>query len=616
VSKYHTAIALEEITPPSANVPATITVTPGANGYAQVGDHTGQVTAQDAATATQDIVITQDLNQYQPLPVGRYPIKFTVRDGAYLTKNVTSTLVVAFPAVTTPATSSSKTAGAVVKGTALGAVVPGAGANGIPAGATFGAFFTPALADTRMLAARVTVLDGKKLLPAIYQEDSGGTGRIVAIAGGKVDPTNANSTVVWASFLDPLIGPDSGIAVIAKIADASVTKSDDEGLWTNALPFYYDGAPLIRVLQEGHDIGGDVAAGITLKSIVSASVRTQEIVSLVKLAGTGVTKTNDTALIRQSVAPMSGVIVTSALLRTGDSPAGLGATVLGISAFMPTLGSTGQGRTHADGGIAARLKTDTKGDVLVFIDDDGTVHALLSTIGTDASLNAQATKLSLPAAAGTGVAAKITAKFLPGTKATDAIVFSKTISAFTHSIAVGATIPAGGATFTKLSDPVVNDTPSAVFLATTSAKAPANNALYAWAADYTLREVVHTGASATDAAGNAIADTAWKTFTNYALPDGSGVVFTAEVTGKAVTAATKLGLWAEDTTTPGKVRLLLRGGQDVTTAAGTKKLATIKLLDSLPGSFGSRRSYNAAKSVAVLATFTDKSKTLLRVDIP
>jgi hypothetical protein len=55
----------------------------------------------------------------------------------------------------------------------------------------------------------------------------------------------------------------------------------------------------------------------------------------------------------------------------------------------------------------------------------------------------------------------------------------------------------------------------------------------------------------------------------------------------------------------------------VTIAPGvTKKLANFKLLDALPGSFGSRRSYNSTGSVAVLATFTDKTQALLRVDIP
>ena len=47
-----------------------------------------------------------------------------------------------------------------------------------------------------------------------------------------------------------------------------------------------------------------------------------------------------------------------------------------------------------------------------------------------------------------------------------------------------------------------------------------------------------------------------------------------------------------------------------------KKVLSFRLLDALPGSFGSRRSYNATGSVAVLATFTDKTQALLRIDIP
>jgi hypothetical protein len=114
-------------------------------------------------------------------------------------------------------------------------------------------------------------------------------------------------------------------------------------------------------------------------------------------------------------------------------------------------------------------------------------------------------------------------------------------------------------------------------------------------------------------------------------PDGAGLIFTAEMAGKdennkPFTAANKLGLWAEESTTPGKLRLLRRGGQIIQVLDPApsvpppgfiaKTLASFRLLDALPGSFGSRRSYSSNGSVAVLATFTDKSQALLRVDVP
>lgn len=82
-----------------------------------------------------------------------------------------------------------------------------------------------------------------------------------------------------------------------------------------------------------------------------------------------------------------------------------------------------------------------------------------------------------------------------------------------------------------------------------------------------------------------------------------------------MTAANRLGLWTEDSA--GTIRLLLRTGQDLLVAPGvTKKVTAFRLLDSLPGSFGSRRSYDTVGSATVLAIFADKSQALLRVDIP
>jgi hypothetical protein len=66
----------------------------------------------------------------------------------------------------------------------------------------------------------------------------------------------------------------------------------------------------------------------------------------------------------------------------------------------------------------------------------------------------------------------------------------------------------------------------------------------------------------------------------------------------------------------GLVRLILRTGSKVTLPTGEKAITALNVLNSLPGSFGARRSYNAAGSVAVQVTFSDRTQGVLRLDVP
>ena len=58
----------------------------------------------------------------------------------------------------------------------------------------------------------------------------------------------------------------------------------------------------------------------------------------------------------------------------------------------------------------------------------------------------------------------------------------------------------------------------------------------------------------------------------------------------------------------------MRTGDSLT--MGGARIASLSLLGALPGSYGATRSYNALGSVALLATFADRSQKILRVDIP
>lgn len=613
-------IYVSDTTSPTANAPAVITVEANSTGHATVGDLTGQLTnVVEAVTVPPHI--TQGPNQYQVLPIGTYPLTFTLTDDAgNPATTLASMLKIAYPTLTTPAVSASVVAGAVVKGTALGAAVPGAGANVIPAAATFGTFFTPALSDLRDLAARVILLNGTKKLGAIYREDGAGVGSIVAIEGGQA-PGFATG-VKFKSLLDPLLAPDGTITFGGKVADKSLKAGEDEALWSNVFsPFSNLANPtaITRVLHEGDPVG--LGAGVLLKSITSVSPRFDEIIAFVKLTGSAVTAKNDTAILQLTYDGGTAAILTTSLLRTGDKVDGK--TILGISAFQPGVASTGQGRTHADDGIVVRAKTDIGGDEVIAVEKVGTPHTRLSTVGPTTLVNAPVTKIFLPTTAGTATSVRATVKFPAPGKTVDALFLASVAGDFTQVLKVGDPISAAGGapTFTAFTDPAVGDSPWASFRGTFTGKAPATTGIFQWTGS-TPRQVALGGDAAPDKVGTAIPDTAFKTFLNYAQPDGPTArpVFVAEVTGKAVTATNKLGLWAETGTK--SLSLLLRNGQDVSVpnpVAGpplTKKLASFRLLDSLPGSFGSRRSYNAQSSVAVLATFTDKSQALLRPDIP
>lgn len=187
------------------------------------------------------------------------------------------------------------------------------------------------------MAARAILHNGTKLLNTIYQEDGGGTGTIVAIEGGiapSADPAK------WKTFSDPVLAPDGTIAFLAKIADKTAKPTEDEGLWTNVLTG--PGSAVVRVLQEGHEVG--IGAGVTLKKITSISARDGEIIALVTLAGNGVTGKNNTALLRLTTTPVIFTPAVQPLIRTGDVPAPLGgAKMLGISALQPALFLFGSG---------------------------------------------------------------------------------------------------------------------------------------------------------------------------------------------------------------------------------------------------------------------------------
>jgi hypothetical protein len=103
---------------------------------------------------------------------------------------------------------------------------------------------------------------------------------------------------------------------------------------------------------------------------------------------------------------------------------------------------------------------------------------------------------------------------------------------------------------------------------------------------------------------------------SFALPDGAdaGPIFLAEISGPGINKKNKLGLWALNST--GTLERLARTGEEVPGNSSSKILSKIVLLNPLPPSQGSSRSFNDARRVAYLATFTDRTQAIEVVRVP
>ena len=172
-----------------------------------------------------------------------------------------------------------------------------------------------------------------------------------------------------------------------------------------------------------------------------------------------------------------------------------------------------------------------------------------------------------------------------------------------------------GPLYATFFDPVLNDSGEVAFLAMlqgTGIKAANKTGLFG-GAPASLRLLARLGDKAPDEAGTATA-AVWSKFISHALPSGpgAGAVFLAESSGGGTTAKNKLALWAVDS--GGTLRRLLRTNDSL--APEGPAITKLTLLTAVLGAFGSTRSFNATGSVALLATFADKTQALLRVDVP
>lgn len=576
--------------------PGTIVLPPG--GFGSLGQG---VIATDAVGVTSR---TQVPAPGTMLPLGDHLLTLTALDAAGNSTVVQTTVTVAFDVATPP--------GEVTVAAQSGTPAPAT--PGLPTDAVLATFGTPAVSDFRTLAARVGMLSGKKKLEGIYVVDGAGVDSLPAVQGGAAPgPTGAAlDGLTFKSFLDPVLSPGGALAFAAMVSGAKAP--EDQGVWTDAF------GPLALALREGSEVPG--LGGARLKSVTSLSLRDGELLALVKLAAAKdlATTADDTVLVR-----LTGANTGAVLLREGRELSGVPfSRIKTMTVLAPALGSPGQGRWHGDGAVLAKVTLADDRVLLVKIDAAGEVTRMLSTAdpAKPVDVRAQWKSFGVPAMGGDGaefaVAATLTPKLADVTAKDDAVLlFSSDGVAWEAVAREGEPISAAtdAPRYLSFFDPVANDSGAVAFLATlqgTGVGGKNKTGLFCGETNH-LRVAARLGDPVPDENGTATT-AVWSKFLTYALPGGPAgdIVVLAETSGGDTTAKSKLGLWAADST--GQLRRLLRTGDPLTVDGPA--LSAITLLNATPGTYGAARSYNTTASLAVLATFADKSQAILRVDVP
>lgn len=475
----------------------------------------------------------------------------------------------------------------------------------LPNGSTFFSAGPAALDNSGGLAARVVVKSGTKKYAAIYTELGGAAAALPAVETGPA--ANVNNAF-YKKLMDPVVSPDGHYAFIGTMT--GVPASAGTAVWTNL-----DGT-LKPVLQTGAQVFG-MNNGISLKSVLGITLRNNRLYALIKVTGkdAGVTTKND--LVLYTFTPGTG----KAILRTDDaiSPGNVNSNVKKISFLNPSPTSPGYGRWAADSSVIVSV-THTNGTAIYKVDTAATKTPLLFS-GKDSSglvMNSVWKSFGLPAIATSGskfaffgTLAKAKNMMSPLTPATDTfIVYSNDATTFPKFAGESDNSASTGGIYGALGEPAINAAGRIAFLGQVKNETSAGKVVLWSGLPGAIGKVARQGEKAVDANGTQVT-AVWDKILNFALPDNaSGPVFVAKIKGDGIDAKTATGIWAVDS--QNKVRQILRAGD----VLGDETVATITLLQSLPGSFATGRSYNAKGGITALLTFTDKNSAIVILPVP
>jgi hypothetical protein len=465
-----------------------------------------------------------------------------------------------------------------------GSQVPGAAP-----GTTYASLQVPAVGDEGCLAwvSRVRTPGSKKLKTMLI---GGDPVRALFAQGDQVPGLPGGTT--FASFQAPVCDDEGRVVFMAGLAGAGVGKKDRAAIFATE-----PGGVTTMVARLGTPATG--IAGATLSSFIALDASGGETLYVAKTSGS--TRTGVWAWDGQTtrLVTSTGVQITT----SGGSK-----TVSAVSLLGAVPGSPGHDRSHRGGQVALRLTFSDKSNAIghAKLDGEQWTLALQAMSSQDTGFGGTWKSFGPPALGAAGSTAAI-GQVANGSAATTTAlaVFDQDGSAEVIRAGDPAT---AGTTMVSFADPVANTDGAIAFTAKVSGAGISKTKA-------TRLFVVPPGGEMTMIAAQgqpsgAGAGTEWQKIVSYALPEGtnSEPIFLATFTGPGVTKKNNLGLWTRKS--DGSYLMIARTGQPATGLTSAKVIKKLTLLNALPPVPGSARSFNAARSVAYLATFTDGTQAV------
>lgn len=470
----------------------------------------------------------------------------------------------------------------------VGDTVPGAAP-----GTTFASFGTPSINSSGKIAFLTTTSLGALKKQAIFVEDG-----IVASQG---DSAPGITRATFISFKDPAINSNDSVAFIARLGGA-VRPANNLALFTN------EGGAMVPVIRTGDPAPG--IPGYVLTQFHAFSLTNSAVFFTCYLCNHRVTpQVHYYSLCVWT--PGGGLRL---LMRERQQY--LGKTVTRIDTLIPTSTSIGYGRSARGNNVTARLTLANGANAVVVFDANGNSEVVAETADTAPDTSgAKFTVFGRPVMNSIGGAA--VQGFLAGFTTTgNAGLFTDTGSMFGRAYGVADPVPGlGGLSISASDAPHYNsqkDVASLITLAGTGATRTNNKAILLKADTAAPVVLARTGDTPPGVPSGAV----WKSFKSVGLPDDRGPIFLATLAPGpgGVTLANDLGLWAADAT--GTVRLIVRENDNITVDGTPKTVRTFSALGIVAGSPDQSRSFSENGYITFLATFTDRTKSIIRAQIP
>lgn len=374
----------------------------------------------------------------------------------------------------------------------------------------------------------------------------------------------------------------------------------------------------VLVMQTGKQAPA-LPKGVLLSSIGNLHCIPYGIVGHVTLKGTGVTTSNNSAIIRWTSNDGAKLI-----LRTGTSY-----TINGKSSNVKTLGifsapadSPGHGRYVSNFEVTLKITlTDGRTGISVINTADTVYHKAFSGGPADVVANGGVwSSFTQPVIGYNGGWCAVQGLLKTGlggvTTANDSAIVWSQMSSGNLQTLVREGNPAAsisGATYTGFSPPITSGGPDFLFRATvkgTGVTTANNTGIWMASSQANASLVARTGAFAPDALG-AATSRVFASFTSLAYPPFTGrPTFRATLKGTGVTSANNSALFASDS--QGRYRQVLRTGDKM----GTLTVKSFTTLSSVPKAMNATRSFNSLRQICALVTFTNLSQSIVLIDVP